>query len=288
MAQGSVNSKPSYETQPIVGKLLSLAFLVYTPIFAVLGVYGLVRGLSASTPLSSMEILAGSVSLGGSILLPLAMRWKSKKSKENCVEFINSTSDLIKYWTLVYRDPLSYVAFCELSDSLYLELAAPSSDVFSLIIYRFLTPPQNVKKTPLWRTGKPDKRILPFKFLPYVKVPLKTEGLQKWKEHPDKWKRLIAEDEELCELIVKYSGEASLLSTFSPSKGIRLIYVAGYDTNFIHPLSKGYSLRGKSLGVGIIFQKKKMVTEKFETPPILNKQLINVGVRILKHLAAGK
>lgn len=287
MTKASVNLKPSYEAKPLAGKLAELAILAFTPIFAVLGILLLVRGRSASTPLASIEIITGSVAFGGSIILPIIMYWRLRKSKEHCFEFANSISDLIRHWAIVRISPLLYMAYCELFDGYYLELNPTSSDTLSFIIYKFLTPTQNVKKTPLFRTGKPDKQILPYRFLPFIRVPLKIKDFQKWAQQPERWKRTIAEDEELHELILTHSWNNSLLAKLSPSKRIISIHVAGYDTYFIHPLSKGQSIHGKSLGVSVIFYKIKMPSEKFETLQIFNKQLINIGKRILNRLAEG-
>jgi hypothetical protein len=230
--------------------------------------------------------MTGSVSLGSSITIPLVLHRSLSKSKENCIEFVNSISDLIKHWSLVLS-PFVYMAYCELFDDYYLEIMPSRSDLLVVKLYKFLAQPQNVKKIPLFVTGKPDKRILPYKFRPYLKVPLKTKDFQKWKQQKEKWKRAIAEDEELCNQILTHSENTSLLSKISLSKGIVSLYVAGYDTYFMHPQLKGQSLHGKSLGVSIVYHKTKMSYETFETPQTFNKQLINIGKRILNHLVEG-
>lgn len=276
-----VNLKPNYEAQPLAGKLTRLVIYALTTFLAVFGVLLLVRELSVSTYLSLMFIMTGSVSLGSSIIIPLVLHRSLSRSKENCIEFVNSISDLIKHWSLVLG-PFVYMTYCELFDDYYLEIMPSKPDLLVVKLYKFLSPPQNVEKTLIWITGKPDKQILPYKFRQFVTVPLKIKDFQKWKQQPEKWKRLIAEDEELCNQILTHSENTSLLSKISLSKGIVSLYVAGYDTYFIHPQLKGQSLHGKSLGVSIAYHGMKMPSEKSKM-----KQLINIGKRILNHLAEG-
>lgn len=286
MRKTSVNLKPNYEAQPLAGKLVRLMIYALAAIILVTGIFFLVRLRPISEYRSSADIILYSVFLGTPIILLHLVRRSLSKSKENCIEFVNSISDLIKHWSLVLS-PFVYMAYCELFDDYYLEIMPSRSDLLVVKLYKFLAQPQNVKKIPLFVTGKPDKRILPYKFRPYLKVPLKTKDFQKWKQQKEKWKRAIAEDEELCNQILTHSENTSLLSKISLSKGIVSLYVAGYDTYFMHPQLKGQSLHGKSLGVSIVYHKTKMSYETFETPQTFNKQLINIGKRILNHLVEG-
>ncbi|MDH5448355.1 MAG: hypothetical protein OEX01_05055 [Candidatus Bathyarchaeota archaeon] len=287
MTKTSVNLQPSYDTKSLAGKLARVIIYAFIPFFVVLGILVLVRGFSVSTALSSMEVLAGSICLGCSIILPITVHRRLRKSKEMCIEFVNSISDLIKHWAIVCIGPLAYQAYCELFDDFFLEVTPTTSNMLSFTIYKFLSPTQNVMKTPLWSTGKPDKKILPYRFLPFITVPQKTKDFQKWKQQPEKWKRTIAEDEELRELILTYSHITYLQERLSPSKGVFSIHVAGYDTYFVHPLYRGQSVHGKSVGASITFYTVKTPLEKFETPQKFNEQLINIGKKILNHIVQG-
>jgi hypothetical protein len=280
--------QPSYEAKSLAGKLARVLLFAFIPFFVVLGALMLVRGFQASTALFPMEILVGCICLGCSVLLPILVNLRLRRSREMCIGFVNSISDIVKHWALICIGPLVYQAYCELYDGYFLEVTpTSSSNMLSFIIFKFLSPVSDVQKTALWSTVKPDKKILPYRFLPFVKVPQQAKDFEKWTQQQEKWKRTIAEDEELRELILTYSHSTYFQSRLSPSKGVISIDVAGYDTYFTHPLSKGRSLHGKSLGVRTIFYTIREPIQKFETPQIFNRQLVNIGKKILDHVSHG-
>jgi hypothetical protein len=266
--------RPSYEKRSHAAELMLLAFGCF---FGVAGAWLIVSRFSVS----SIDVIAGGILLGGSVMIPLIIRSNSTRTRDSCVRFVDSVSDLIGHWARSSHDPFGCSAYCELLDGNYLELnlRGRNLNVPYFTIYKFLAPPQIVKKAPLIRMGMPDKRILPG-----MKIPLEAADFQKWTQQPEKWKESVAGDEELRGLILTHSLRY-LLMKHRLMKGIMWIDAAGYDTYFKHPSLKGQFLHGKTLGVRLVYQESKKTFKESEISQPFNKQLVNISERILEHIA---
>lgn len=285
MKKTSVELQPRYIAKSRAGTIATAVIMGFGIVFAVMGIFLLVRGSSSSTEMSQVEVLVGGFLLiVGAIGIPLILRSNWRKTVDNSVEFMNSISDSVRTWAVLRLGSQACQACCELLDGYYLELtlSARRLNAPSFTIYRFLSTTQTVPNKPLLDMGSPKKHILPMAF-----VPLDADGFQKWKVQKEKWKSMIAEDDELREQILANSLRHFMME-YHKLLGIISIEAAGYEKYLMHPQLNGQYLHGKALGVSIIFYKSKpSATETpagFETPQIANAQLVHIGKRILEHI----